>query len=107
MNDKNEPSVLLMQFFQMGLDHFIWDNILSGFGVRVSPQGQKTYVIQYRFRGRTQRVKLGRTDRITPDIARRDAKIIVGEVEAGKNPAQSIGQYRKSPYSLIKLANGL
>jgi len=80
-----------------GTDHFIWDNILSGFGVRVSPKGQKTYIIQYRYRGRTQRVKLGRTNRITADIARRDAKIIVGEVEAGKNPAQSIGQYRKSP----------
>jgi len=80
-----------------GSDHFIWDSILSGFGIRVSPLGQKTYIIQYRFRGRTQRVKLGRTNRITVDIARRDAKIIVGEVEAGKNPAQSIGQYRKSP----------
>ena len=80
-----------------GSDHFIWDNILSGFGVRVSPLGQKTYIIQYRYRGRTQRAKLGRTNRITADIARRDAKIIVGEVEAGKNPAQSIGQYRKSP----------
>ena len=85
-----------------GKDHFVWDNKLSGFGIRVSPQGLKTYIIQYRFRGRTQRVKLGRFDLMTTDEARRDAKIILGDVEAGKNPAKSVGQKRSSP-SLNKI----
>lgn len=80
-----------------GKDHFIWDNALPGFGVRVSPRGQKTYIIQYRHRGKSQRVKLGRFNLITADEARRDAKIILGDVEAGKNPAQSVGQKRSAP----------
>ncbi len=80
-----------------GKDHFVWDNKLSGFDILVSPQGLKTYIIQYRFRGKTQRVKLGRFDLMTTDEARRDAKITLDDVEAGKNPAKSVGQKRSSP----------
>ena len=80
-----------------GIDHFIWDTVLPGFGVRVSPQGRKTYVLQYRFKGRTQRVSIGRVSVVTLDKARRDAKILLGKVEAGNNPAMDARIYRKSP----------
>ena len=29
-------------------DHFVWDDTLIGFGVRVQPTGAKSYVVKYR-----------------------------------------------------------
>ena len=80
-----------------GVDHFVWDQQLSGFGVRVSPKGQKSFLIQYRHQGRTQRMRLGRLGLITADEARRKAKILLGEAEAGKNPALVVATKRKAP----------
>ena len=80
-----------------GVDHFVWDQQLSGFGVRVSPKGQKSFLIQYRHQGRTQRMRLGRLGLITADEARRKAKILLGEAEAGKNPALIVSTKRKAP----------
>lgn len=80
-----------------GADHFIWDQQLSGFGVRVSPKGQKSFLIQYRYQGRTQRMRLGRLGLITADEARRKARILLGEAEAGKNPALAAASKRKAP----------
>ena len=67
-----------------GADHFVWDQHLAGFGVRVSPKGQKSFLIQYRYQGRTQRMRLGRLGLITVDDARKKARILLGEAEAGK-----------------------
>ena len=80
-----------------GEDHFVWDTQLPGFGLRVSPQGRKTYVVQYRFKGRTQRVSIGRASIITLDEARRNAKVILGKIESGNNPAMDVRVYRKAP----------
>ena len=80
-----------------GTDHFIWDQQLSGFGVRISPKGQKSFLVQYRHQGRTQRMRLGRLGLITVDEARRKARILLGEAEAGKNPALAASSKRKAP----------
>ena len=39
------------------IDH--WDTVLRGFGVRVSAQGRKTWVVRYRVHGRQRRLTLG------------------------------------------------
>ena len=80
-----------------GVDHFVWDQQLSGFGVRISPKGQKSFLVQYRYQGRTQRIRIGRLGFITADEARRKAKILLGEAEAGKNPALAVATKRKAP----------
>ena len=80
-----------------GADHFVWDQHLAGFGVRVSPKGQKSFLIQYRYQGRTQRMRLGRLGLITADDARKKARILLGEAEAGKNPALAASTRRKAP----------
>ena len=80
-----------------GVDHFIWDQQLSGFGVRISPKGQKSFLVQYRYQGRTQRMRIGRLGLITTDEARRKARILLGEAEAGQNPALAASTKRKSP----------
>ena len=80
-----------------GVDHFVWDQQLSGFGIRISPKGQKSFLVQYRYQGRTQRIRIGRLGFITADEARRKAKILLGEAEAGKNPALAVATKRKAP----------
>ena len=71
-------------------DSYLWDDELSGFGLKVTPAGAKTYLIQYRFggrKGRTRRVTVGRHGVLTPDQARARAKTLLGEVAAGRDPA--------------------
>ena len=39
-------------------ERFLWDREVRGFGLRVSPGGTITYVLQYRFEGRQRRFKI-------------------------------------------------
>ena len=67
--------------------HFLWDEDLAGFGVGAFPTGKKVYVAQYRKDGRSRRVTLGEHGRLTPTEARSQAKVILGAVETGADPA--------------------
>ncbi len=77
-------------------DYFAWDDELKGFGIRVSPKGKKTFLIQYRAAGRSRRMKLGPYGAVTADEARNRAKTLLGEVASGENPAEEVSQHRKS-----------
>ena len=37
----------------------IWDSIVPGFGVRISPLGKRSYFLRTRIRGKQQRFKIG------------------------------------------------
>jgi integrase len=65
---------------------FLWDTALRGFGVYVLASGQKTYVVQFRRNGRSQRVKIGAHGPVTPEQARDEAKRILGRVAHGADP---------------------
>ena len=68
-------------------DVTIWDETLPGFGVKASPGGTKSYVVQYRnAEGRTRRLTLGRHGALTPDSARKLAIKRMGEVASGRDP---------------------
>ncbi len=80
-------------------DTYLWDSELPGFGLKVTPAGGRTYLVQYRLggrRGRTRRVTIGRHGPITPDEARDEAKRLLGEVAAGNDPAVERRQARKA-----------
>jgi integrase len=73
-------------------DAYLWDDALAGFGFKVTPAGRRVYLIQYRLggrKGRTRRVTLGVHGIITPYQARVQAKQLLGEVHAGRDPAAS------------------
>lgn len=78
-------------------DVFIWDDELKNFALRVSPTGRKTFLVQYRAKGRTRRVKIGVYGALTPDEARQQAKRILGDVAHGEDPAEDIYKDRQAP----------
>lgn len=63
---------------------FIWDSELKGFGLRITPS-RKTYIVQNRVAGKTIRITLGPHGVLTPDQARAEAKIRLGEMARGIN----------------------
>src|ERR1700730_4519489 len=76
----------------------VWDSQLPGFGVRVRKTGHKTYVLFYRPRNRkrTRKLTLGSAYAINATEARRQAREILGQIAAGKDPADERLAYRDS-----------
>ena len=91
MRDRRITKRLVDSLKPIGADHFVWDDTLIGFGVRVQPTGAKSYIVKYRAgsgRGApTRRVTLGRVGRLTPDEARALARKTLGAVAHGSDPA--------------------
>ena len=69
-------------------DYVIWDDELPGFGLRVFTSGKRSYVIQYRARGRSRRYTIGLHGVWAPETARQEAKVQFGRVARGDDPAE-------------------
>lgn len=70
-------------------DLFLWDDKLSGFGVKVTSAGAKVYILQYRIGGRgnpTRRYTIGKHGALTPERARKRARDLAYIVEQGIDP---------------------
>jgi integrase len=82
-------------------EYFVWDRDLKGFGLRVQPTGKKSYVVKYRAgsgrKAPTRRLTLGRVGTITPDEARKLAKVKLGAVAHGLDPAAVKATERGAP----------
>lgn len=94
----------VVDFLKPGPERFtVWDAELRGFGVRVSPAGRKTYVVQFRIGGRAasaQKLTLGVHGVITPDQARNLARKALGQIADGVDPA---AEKRKAKRELATL----
>ncbi len=69
-------------------DYFLWDDDLPGFGLRVFASGKRSYLVQYRARGRSRRYTIGLHGVWTPETARQEARSQLGRIAQGENPAE-------------------
>ncbi len=80
-----------------GRDYFIWCDELPGFGVRIFASGKRSYLVQYRAKGRTRRVAIGLHGRLTAEEARKEARALLGQVAKGGDPAEDRTAQRSAP----------
>jgi integrase len=81
-------------------DRFLWDTELKGFGLKVTPAGNKVYVLQYRKGGRsapTKRVTIGRHGAVTPEQARKIAGRLSSTIVDGGDPAAAKAAEKSAP----------
>ncbi|CAN1517363.1 XerC Integrase [Rhabdaerophilaceae bacterium] len=79
--------------------YMLRDTELKGFGLRVTPSGEKTWVVVYRpgEGGRSVEKRfytIGKSDAFEADAARQMAKRVLAEVRLGRDPAESRMQAR-------------
>jgi hypothetical protein len=74
-----------------GREFTVWDDTVAGFGVRMRPSGAMSYVVVYRAgsgRGApVRRYTVASVGKISPEQARERAKMILGSVAHGHDPA--------------------
>ena len=76
----------------------IWDTEVKGFGVRVQPSGQRSYILKYRnIHGITRKPKIG----VHGDLTVEQARTIAGDwkqaVRRGKDPSAELQAARQAP----------
>ena len=72
--------------------YVIWDDRLTGFGLRVSPGGAKAFFVQFRTgegrrTDRNRKLTLGRYPGLSPGSARKRAQALLGRARDGRDPA--------------------
>lgn len=67
-------------------DAFVWDDELTGYGLKVTPAGKKVFILQYRVGRQSRRMTLGAFGPITPDQARSLAQAALRRVARGEDP---------------------
>jgi integrase len=87
-----------------GRDVFLWDDELHGFGLRTTPSGSQSYVLQYRMGGReapSRRYTIGKHGSPwTPQTARKEAERLLIMVRQGIDPAQAQHERRRQALDL-------
>lgn len=66
--------------------HVIWDDALSGFGLRVYPTGKKAFILSYRHNGRKRMITIGQYGALTLDQAKKEAQKYLVDVIQGDDP---------------------
>jgi integrase len=91
-------------------ERIIWDTELSGFGLRVSPRGHKSFLVQYRAarsrEARQRRMKVGDYgEAFNVEQARLRAKQLLGTVQSGTDPVAAQEAERKRARTLEAVWN--
>lgn len=71
-------------------EYCIWDTELARFGLRVRPSGRYYWFVRVRHRGKHRRISLGRTDDVTAELARTQARRLLAEVALDGLPKRAV-----------------
>lgn len=74
-----------------------WDTEVRGFGLRVTPGGAKSFILDYRAEGRQRRITIGSWPDWTVAAAREAAKTLKREVDLGRDPMGERQAMRDAP----------
>lgn len=79
----------------------VFDEQLPGFGLRVFPSGEKSWIVEYRPNGggrriAKRRITLGSVAALTPDQARKAAAEILARARLGGDPARDAADKRQA-----------
>jgi integrase len=88
-------------------DYVEWCPQLPGFGCRVRPSGSKTFIAQYRIGGRSspvRKVTIGTYGKLTVEIAREQARMVLAKAELGEDVADQRAKDR-AEISVAKLCD--
>ena len=66
----------------------LWDEAISGLGLRIFPSEKKSFVLSYRSDGRKRLMSLGRYGVLTLDQARRKARKFLAQADEGIDPLE-------------------
>ena len=76
----------------------LWDSQVKGLGVRITPAGAKSYILNYRVEGRERRATLARVSELSLKSARDLASSELGAMRAGDSgPLERRREARKAP----------
>jgi integrase len=63
-----------------------WDDELPSFGVRITERGAKSFILQRRIKGKSQRITICKTREMAPEGARNEARKLIGDIIKGGDP---------------------
>ena len=78
-------------------DYLVFDDELSGFGLRVLPSGRKNFILQYRIGTRTRRLTLGYFPALTAEQARDKVFKTLAAIRDGKDPMEEKKAFASCP----------
>lgn len=76
------------------------DDLLPGFGLRVTSGGAKSYFVEKRVNGKNKRITIGKHGQITPEQARKEAHKLLGDIATGKDPVSDKKDQRAQSVTL-------
>ena len=82
MSELNNQSILSLEYtLTKNKAQYIWDDDVTGFGIRVYPSGRHSYVVRYRQRGRKRINVFSKVGGLTVEDARAKARDLLSQLE--------------------------
>ncbi len=81
---------------------FYRDSTITGFGVRVTSGGVKSFIVEKRIQGKVRRVTLGKYGDLSVEQARKEAMRFLGENATDNSPVATIKHQRDSKVTLLE-----